>query len=691
MKPLLPSEIQLLKQELADLINDPQRLQEFVEKHPHVVANLNHLILRESAELATAQQAQTSPSDQNGSIETPPDSTLRENAATSPAFQQEAGADSAHSTQGLAEHTDTSPAPEFHAIESLPAVNQENLTADSNAAHTVAAQDQALPDSATASGPSQSTANSLQTDAHEQPGNPLADSKPATGNASSADVKTVPVTAEQTSEPSTAPEQPGNPLADSIPATGNAGTADIKALPVTADQTSAPSTAPEQPSPPLADSKPATGSASTADVKAAPVTADQISAPPPAPTEVPASPALPSDINFPLLSNATVGKPYTFDFPKDNDDYTILSAEFEEDCGLHWDAITRSIIGTPTKSGNLLITFDIYDMQKSRHETITQIFVINPDPQQLWNDLPTDPSAPFRKTDTDVYTDETPHGTLLAGRVRGRSHAHIGSFCDDDMRVLYHPQSGVHAMVVSDGAGSATYSRYGSQLVVEAAIDSLKLLLDDTSQVFSKVASPDADADKRSIIARKLIQHAVYAAYKALSEAVKNHNDVIASEKQLSCTLLIVLSFKLPDDQWYSLGYQIGDGAIALFWPDLQAVKLLGKPDSGEFSGETRFLTRKEADHHDIESRMVEYPHAPTPPIIFAMTDGVSDPKFHTDDQLQHAPNWQRLWTELQNAVLNNEDPKSALLIWLNFWAKGEHDDRTLAMFIPREYKGTTA
>ena len=159
--------------------------------------------------------------------------------------------------------------------------------------------------------------------------------------------------------------------------------------------------------------------------------------------------------------------------------------------------------------------------------------------------------------------------------------------------------------------------------------------------------------------------------------------------KSLSCTLLLAFTLPLIDGKWFTACYWVGDGAIAIFDPATQNVKLLGEVDSGQYSGETQFLTLGEANVEKITMRICtdirDYP-----PILMLMTDGVSDPKFQTDAQLNTFEAWQTFWEEL-HTPLQAEKPEKSLENWLDFFSKGEHDDRTLAVFIPEsEWKGIT-
>ena len=69
---------------------------------------------------------------------------------------------------------------------------------------------------------------------------------------------------------------------------------------------------------------------------------------------------------------------------------------------------------------------------------------------------------------------------------------------------------------------------------------------------------------------------------------------------------------------------------------------------------------------------------------LFLMTDGVSDPKFETDANLNNPDKWDALWEDLKEYGVDlsddNEAAKDQLLNWLDFWSPGNHDDRTIAI-----------
>ena len=70
------------------------------------------------------------------------------------------------------------------------------------------------------------------------------------------------------------------------------------------------------------------------------------------------------------------------------------------------------------------------------------------------------------------------------------------------------------------------------------------------------------------------------------------------------------------------------------------------------------------------------------------MTDGIYDPKFVVENNLTQIDKWKDFLNDLngQNEDLakvdfqNDENIAEQLLHWLDFWSKGNSDDRTLAI-----------
>ncbi|MEL7334864.1 MAG: protein phosphatase 2C domain-containing protein, partial [Planctomycetota bacterium] len=77
------------------------------------------------------------------------------------------------------------------------------------------------------------------------------------------------------------------------------------------------------------------------------------------------------------------------------------------------------------------------------------------------------------------------------------------------------------------------------------------------------------------------------------------------------------------------------------------------------------------------------------PTAVIAMTDGISDPKFGTDNNFIDTRCWHELWADLGGEInLDDLGPgaENDLLKWMDFWSAGNHDDRTIALtVIPKQ------
>jgi hypothetical protein len=76
---------------------------------------------------------------------------------------------------------------------------------------------------------------------------------------------------------------------------------------------------------------------------------------------------------------------------------------------------------------------------------------------------------------------------------------------------------------------------------------------------------------------------------------------------------------------------------------------------------------------------------------LMLMTDGISDPMFETDNNLNSYNKWEEFWNKLQTGfsddnipgvelIDDNEEARFQLLRWMDFWSPGNHDDRTIAI-----------
>lgn len=326
-------------------------------------------------------------------------------------------------------------------------------------------------------------------------------------------------------------------------------------------------------------------------------------------------------------------------------------------------------------------------------ERVLQI-IINPDPRDLWKDIPVSEGIEYPKDNTAkdyVRVAALPDGTLqkdiVAASKRGRSHAQEGKPRDDDFRLYYDKKTNWYVIAVADGAGSAPYSREGSKIACNVAVEHCKEQLADTESFDDDINL--YHLDQKSEAAGKVISADIYkivgnAALKAHKAIVVEAQQKNRKTKEYSTTLLLTICKKY-DFGWFVASFWVGDGAICLYNQDNKTAIMLGMPDEGEYAGQTRFLTMPEifSDPNKFYQRM-NCRIVPDFTALFLMTDGVSDPKFETDANLKSYDKWSELWADLKEngveLIDDNEEAACQLLNWLDFWSPGNHDDRTIAI-----------
>ena len=318
--------------------------------------------------------------------------------------------------------------------------------------------------------------------------------------------------------------------------------------------------------------------------------------------------------------------------------------------------------------------------------------VIVPAVDTLWRDEPVNwdqmPEPRYRNeyyaADFAALDGEEKH--IVAASLRGRSHAQEGKPRDDAFR--FATTHGWQVLAVSDGAGSACYSREGARLACEKAVAVCRELLDDElyrtpfEANIKNLSDTPTEPEKRKPVGDSLYTLLCHAANQARQAIAQEAGQQGKETRTYAATLLLCVAKHFPFG-WFVGSFWVGDGAIALYRRDTtpHTVYLMGEPDEGEYGGQTRFLTMPEvfsdasALYRRLRFRLVDDFSA-----LFLMTDGVSDPKFETTNNLKNAEKWDALWDELTaaHALTNAAESEQVLLEWLGFPSPGNHDDRTL-------------
>lgn len=270
----------------------------------------------------------------------------------------------------------------------------------------------------------------------------------------------------------------------------------------------------------------------------------------------------------------------------------------------------------------------------------------------LWNYLPIpedepEPAPEYLQCDLCL-----PGGRVVAARVRGKKHKHEGSNCDDWYEIANVDD--VTFVAVSDGAGSKKFSRIGARESCKASVGYLvnaygKLRSDSPSvlnaliQDLSSTEGMEACGKIAGIVQQSVIQAwgAVESAFysratnPAYSKVLKRNLEF----KDLSGTLLVaaIIPLNKESKEHLIVTCQVGDGMIVSINSKgafQSSVKLLGVPDSGDFSGETEFLTAPQMKTIEALQKRTKLFRGATDTVLL-MSDGVADDYFPNETQMR--------------------------------------------------------
>ncbi|MDR2962832.1 MAG: protein phosphatase 2C domain-containing protein [Bacteroidales bacterium] len=403
------------------------------------------------------------------------------------------------------------------------------------------------------------------------------------------------------------------------------------------------------------------------------------------------------------LPNGKVKKEYEAEFDvatlKTEKGNSIASAEFEglQAVGLDYFPEEKKIKGIPTAAGDHKITirYKLGDWTDGKPVLLyTFTLIINPDPRVLWNNTPTPETIEYYKPDSDKAFVQAGDKNMAAASQRGRSHAHEGNSRDDDFALHFDTKTDWYALVVADGAGSAKFSREGARIACQTAkeICEAQLSKDGIAEVLDLAIAEyhKDDSDKNRIELYQSLHSEVLAkaAWSAFENIVKEAQAKVEPVKQKEYATTLILSIaKKFEFGWFVGAWWVGDGGIGIYQKENNQVEILGEPDGGEFAGQTRFLTMGEEIFKDRQRTYFKIVKDFTALVL--MTDGITDPKFETDANLKRIEKWNALWEDLNGAnedgvkvdfTDDNAQAADQLLRWLDFWSKGNHDDRTIAI-----------
>lgn len=393
-----------------------------------------------------------------------------------------------------------------------------------------------------------------------------------------------------------------------------------------------------------------------------------------------------------VLPNGKVGEPYSFKFTPDVVDLNgCLNVRVlgPDGIGLTFDQATQALAGQPAVAGqhDLRLSYVPASDKPGQPAHIRALqWYVNPDPRSLWTEHEPAADMPARKSHVAHFRSVEGSKTLVAASRRGRSHAKDAKFREDDFRCYYQAESKCYVLAVADGAGSAMMSREGSRLACETATQHiLTAFAGETTAKLIRLAD-EYEASASSPEARKELHDELYAllgnaallAVRHITQAAETAGQVV---RDYATTLLLAVCCPTANG-WLVGAFWIGDGGLGLY-RRAEGIRLLGEPDGGEYSGQTRFLTMKETFEAASVYGRIRFELVPDFDALCLMTDGITDALFQTDSNLAKPEKWAELLDNINGAAplqRDNEELGPQLSEWLNYWVKGEYDDRTLAI-----------
>lgn len=270
----------------------------------------------------------------------------------------------------------------------------------------------------------------------------------------------------------------------------------------------------------------------------------------------------------------------------------------------------------------------------------------------LWKYLPIPSNEPEPVPEYINGTVKFPGSKVVAARVRGKKHKHEGTNCDDWYEVANYER--MTFIAVSDGAGSKKFSRVGARESCKAAIgflvSSFEKLFTNKPELkeYLTLALTDSKCMEACGVLAGVVQQSAIKAHEAVEVAFYSRKTNPEYEKvlgrglqfkDLSGTLLIAVLIPISETtkEHLVISCQIGDGMIAILNSEGEfsnSMKLMGDPDSGDYSGETDFLTSSQMKNIETLQQRTKICRTVVDTVM-VMSDGVADDYFPNETQMR--------------------------------------------------------
>ena len=177
-----------------------------------------------------------------------------------------------------------------------------------------------------------------------------------------------------------------------------------------------------------------------------------------------------------VIPNAKVNEHYSVSIPLNENGLNgivINRIDGLDALGLEFNSNSNQISGSPKVSGEYFLSMEYKHPTESenRPSLFRNLSIyINPDPRSLWTEHEPDPNSIFPKSHTANSEFNFHDKKIVGASKRGRSHAKDAKFRDDHYEIAIDNVSDWMLIAVSDGAGSAKYSREGSKIFCQTVL-----------------------------------------------------------------------------------------------------------------------------------------------------------------------------------------------------------------------------
>jgi hypothetical protein len=255
---------------------------------------------------------------------------------------------------------------------------------------------------------------------------------------------------------------------------------------------------------------------------------------------------------------------------------------------------------------------------------------------------------------------EIPLWQVVHAQAVGSAHLTSGLPCQDAAGWRLLP-SGILAIALADGAGSAPLAEVGANLAIAEALASLE-------NSPANQTSQDAQA----------WEAAVRGAFEAARDSLARESDAAGLPQNVFATTLTCLA---ATDTAVIFG-QVGDGVLVARAP-LGDLYTLTQPQRGEYANETLFLTMPDAlerGYFKVEQMEVA--------ALAVMSDGLSRLALHLPGYAPHGPFFAPLWRFAARALSDGAQASQQLAEFLaseRVCARTD-DDKSLVIAVRPEY-----